>query len=247
MADGVVKPDKRSFVFKPAQPMRLIRKSYTSIIKIGSSLSNNYCWLLPLALITISVCASLIYQDVESYQHPIYQNVDDVPRMPVAIVFGAGIGTPVFKDRVKTAVALYKSGKVMKLLMTGDNRTLNYNEPAAMKAEAMKAGVKDQDIACDYAGFRTYDSLYRARDIFEVDRAVLVTQRYHLPRAMFIAQHLGLTVVGLDAALRPYGTAQCWFDLREIAAVETAWLDVMSGRKPKYLGKKEPLFPQTKA
>jgi SanA protein len=144
-------------------------------------------------------------------------------------------------------VQLYKCGKVQKLLMTGDNSQLNYDEPEAMKAAAVAAGVPARDVVCDYAGFRTYDSLYRARDVFDVHQAVLVTQAYHLPRAIFLARRLGLTVVGMDAALRDYGASQSWFNLRELAAVETAWLDVLTHRKPKFLGKKEPLFVSREA
>lgn len=191
------------------------------------------------------VVAGLMYADVQMSGKPIYHNASDIPQMPVAIVFGAGIDTPELKDRVETAVELYKCGKVQKLLMTGDNGRSDYDEPQAMKARAVKAGIPSQDVVCDYAGFRTYDSLYRARDIFDVQRAILVTQAYHLPRAIFIARRLGLTVVGMDAAIRDYG-AQSWFDLREVAAVEKAWFDVLTQHKPKFLGKKEPLFLSSK-
>ncbi len=185
----------------------------------------------------------LIYQDVENRPYKIYASAEQVPATAVAIVFGAGIGSREFSDRITTAVALYKLGKVKKILMTGDNGQLSYNEPQAMKKVAIKLGVPAADITCDYAGFRTYDSLYRARDIFEVKQAVLVTQRYHLPRAMFLAEKIGLEVVGVDAGIQSYGAIQSWYDLREIAAAEAAWFDVMNGRKPKYLGKKEPLMP----
>lgn len=204
-------------------------------------------WLWLLLLPLVPLCAMvLIYLEVEGHQGSIYENhnVDEVPKMPAAIVFGAGINSLEFHDRVRTAVSLYKSGKVAKLLMTGDNRHMNYNEPIAMKKAAVSLGVPEQDITCDYAGFRTYDSIYRARDVFGLKQAVLVTQRYHLPRAIFLAQSLGLDVVGVDAAVRSYGAWQRWYDLREIAAAEAAWLDVMTQRKPKFLGKREPLFPE---
>ncbi len=197
--------------------------------------------LFVLALIFLALF--LIYQDVENGPYKIYSNVEEVPPTAVAIVFGAGIGSREFNDRIETAVTLYKLSKVKKILMTGDNGQLSYNEPQAMKRVAIKLGVPAADITCDYAGFRTYDSLYRARDIFAVKQAVLVTQRYHLPRAMFLAEKIGLEVVGVDAGIQSYGAIQSWYDLREIAAAEAAWFDVMNGRKPKYLGKKEPLMP----
>jgi SanA protein len=198
-------------------------------------------WLAVSSAVIPLLAMALIYWTVEGNQHGIFSKVDDVPAMPAAIVFGAGIDSTEMKDRVATAVALYKSGKVQKLLMTGDNGHINYNEPMAMKRVAIADGVPDQDIACDFAGFRTYDSLYRARDIFDVQNAVLVTQRYHLPRAIFLAEKLGLKVVGVDAGRHSY-VRQSWYDLREIAAAEAAWLDVITARQPKYLGKKEPLF-----
>lgn len=183
-----------------------------------------------------------IYFEVQRHQDSIYDSTEAVPAMPAAIVFGAGINSREFRDRIDTAVGLYKSGKVLKLLMTGDNRYINYNEPIAMKKAAVSRGVPEQDIVCDFAGFRTYDSLYRARDIFGVKQAVLVSQRYHLPRAIFLAQCLGLKVVGIDAGVHSYGPIQSWYDLREFVAAEAAWLDVIAGRKPKFLGKREPLF-----
>lgn len=184
----------------------------------------------------------IIYGQVQRQGQPIYHQVTAVPSAPVAIVFGAGIDNAVVDDRVMTAVDLYKAGKVRKLLMTGDNGRVDYDEPDSMRAMAVAAGVPAGDVVCDYAGFRTYDSLYRARDIFGVQQAVLVTQAYHLPRALFLARQLGISAFGMDAARRSYG-GQRWFDIREVAAVETAWLDVkLMHRKPKYLGKREPLF-----
>ena len=214
--------------------------------KVASSPPKRRRWLeisgLVGALIVVGLFA--IYNEVENQPYKIFSDVKLVPTTSVAIVFGAGIGSREFKDRVSTASTLYKLGKVKKLLMTGDNGHLSYNEPQAMKDGAIQNGVPAKDITCDYAGFRTYDSLYRAKEIFGVERAVLVTQRYHLPRAMFLAQRLGLEVTGVDAGIQSYGSIQSWYDFREIIAAETAWLDVMTEHKPKFLGKKEPLFPE---
>lgn len=203
-------------------------------------------WLILLLIVVSPALAMfLIYQEVERHKDGIYGTVAAVPQMPAAIVFGAGINSREFHDRIETAVSLYKEGKVTKLLMTGDNRYHNYNEPIAMKKAAVSLGVPEEDITCDFAGFRTYDSLYRAREIFGIKQAVLVSQRYHLPRAIFLAQNLGLQVVGVDAAIRSYGRAwQSWYDIREVAASEAAWFDVVTRRKPKFLGKKEPIFPE---
>jgi SanA protein len=201
-------------------------------------------WIFVWLFLAPLIAFGLVYNTVENGNYTIYSDVRQVPNMPAAVVFGAGIQSREAHDRVVTAVSLYKSGKVKKLLMTGDNGHVSYNEPEAMKRDAMQLGVPASDIACDYAGFRTYDSVYRAIQIFGLDKAVLVTQRYHLPRAMYLARHLGLDVVGLDASVQSYGKIQSWYDLREIGAAQAAWLDVAIGRKPKFLGKKEPIFPE---
>jgi SanA protein len=195
-----------------------------------------YCAMAATVLVVVGL---LIYLDIRKQGVPVYHTIGEVPEAPVAIVFGAGIGSAVLADRVKTAVDLYKSGKVRKILMTGDNSHVDYNEPNAMRSLAVASGVANADIACDCAGFRTYDSLYRARNIFDVTQAVLVTQAFHQPRAIYIAKHLGISVVGIDAARQSYGIEQCFFELREVVATEAAWLDVFTRRKPKFLGKKE--------
>ena len=196
-------------------------------------------------LVALGLGFALIFLNVHSYSRLICPSVTAAPSEPVAIVFGAA--SVVLTDRVATGVELYRAGKVRKLLMTGDNSRDGYNEPAAMKQEALALGVPAQDIVCDYAGFRTYDSLYRARDIFGVRSAILVTQGYHLPRALFLGRKLGLDVVGVDAAKRAYG-GQFGFDLREIAAVEIAWVQAtVTHPRPRFLGKPEPLFVRGKA
>ncbi len=191
------------------------------------------------------VGGSAAYANVHSYGRLICLDAASAPTRPVAIVFGAA--SVILTDRVATGVELYKAGKVRKLLLTGDNSRNGYNEPAAMRAQALQLGVPAKDIACDYAGFRTYDSLYRARDIFGVRSAILVTQGYHLPRALFLGRKLGMDVVGVDAAKRAYG-GQLGFDLREIGAVEIAWVQAtITHPRPKFLGKPEPVFPRQEA
>lgn len=173
--------------------------------------------------------------------------VVDVPPKPVAVVFGARVRrsgelSSVLEDRVRTAVELYRSGKVRKLLMTGDNSRKEYDEPTAMKEFAVLQGIPERDIALDYAGFRTYDSCYRARAIFGVKSAILVTQRYHLPRALYTAQAMGLDAVGCVADRHRYG-AQRWFSFREQWSTLVAWLQVnVTKPKPHFLGPPVELF-----
>ncbi len=168
----------------------------------------------------------------------------EAPTRRVAIVFGAGLrrdGTPspVLEDRVATAAELYFSKKVEKLLMSGDNRFLDYNEPGAMLNYALKLGVPRADIVLDYAGRRTYDTCYRAKVIFGVSAAILVTQDFHLPRALFTCNALGLPAVGVSADRRPYtGPA----NLREYPASLVAIWDVWISRPLPVLGNPEPIF-----
>lgn len=164
------------------------------------------------------------------FRGQMYDLVDETPPMPAAIVFGAGYWpsgrlSDALADRMDTAIGLYKMGKVNKLLLTGDNRFEDYNEPAVMADYAQARGVPRQDLVLDYAGRRTYASCYRAGAIFGVERAVLVTQQFHLPRALFTCDRLGLEVVGVVADRHHYGRAP-WYRVREVLALGRAWFDV---------------------
>ena len=123
---------------------------------------------------------------------------------PVAIVFGAGVRpdgrlSPMLQHRMDTAISLYRSGAVRKLLVSGDNSTAQYNEPGRMYDYAVAQGVQPADVVRDFAGRRTYDTCYRAKEIFGVTEAILVTQRFHLPRALFTCRSFGIDAVGLAA------------------------------------------------
>ncbi|MCD6426283.1 MAG: YdcF family protein [Anaerolineales bacterium] len=173
-------------------------------------------------------------------------SVEDVSPTRAAVVFGAGLTssggpTTVLRDRVETAVLLYKAGKVEKVLMSGDNRFINYNEPGAMKAYALELGMPEEDIVLDYAGRRTYDTCYRARDIFLLDDVILVTQNFHLSRALYTCKALGLETVGVSADLRPYREEGYW-NIREIPACMMAYIQVHITKPEPVLGDQEPIF-----
>ena len=169
------------------------------------------------------------------------------PSERVAIIFGAGIrsdGTPtaMLRDRILTGADLYFSGRVEKLLMSGDNRFVNYNEPESMRQFALLAGVPDQAIVLDYAGRRTYDTCYRAKAIFGIKSAILVTQKFHLPRALFLCNMLGLKTVGVEAS-NCYWNGSPWvWDVREQFATIAAFLDLYVSNPSPVLGNPEPLF-----
>ena len=184
------------------------------------------------------------------YAWPRTYKAEDVPSKPIAIVFGAGLwwdGTPspVLRDRVATAAQLYFTGKVNKLLMSGDNRFVNYNEPGAMRDYALGLGVPDEDIVLDYAGQRTYDTCYRAREIFGIKEAILVTQGFHLPRALYTCNQLGVEATGVPADLRDYRRgARIYWHGREIPATLVALWEIHIARPQPILGKPEPIFPK---
>jgi SanA protein len=180
---------------------------------------------------------------------PFIQSSADIPISKVALVFGAGLTrsgkpTPILIDRVTVAANLYFEGKVQKILMSGDNRFLYYKEPGAMQQYAIELGVPSEDIVMDYAGRRTYDTCYRAKSIFDIEDAILVTQTYHLPRALFTCSGLGIKVTGVSADLRRYQTLPyiSW-QIRETIATFVALWDVGVFRPLPVLGTPEPIFP----
>ncbi len=180
----------------------------------------------------------------------IYDDVQDIPNERAAIVFGAGLyrdgsPTPVLRDRVKAASDLYFQGKVEKILMSGDNRFENYDEPTAMMDYAVELGVPAEDIVRDYAGRRTYDTCYRANAIFGLDKAILVTQEFHLPRALYICDQLGVESTGLNADLRYYlKRSRFFWNTRESLATLTAFWDVHVAHPLPVLGEFEPIFTE---
>jgi vancomycin permeability regulator SanA len=173
-----------------------------------------------------------------------FTSVADVPSRPVALVFGAGILpdgslSPMLADRVDAAVALYRSKKVAKLLFSGDNSRPDYNEVGSMERYAVEHGVPQSDITLDFAGFDTYDSCYRARAIFGVTSAVLVTQRYHLPRAVYDCSKLGIDAVGVgtpDWGAYDIGTMTAYEVRETVADVKSAWDVNVSHRSANLMG-----------
>jgi SanA protein len=164
------------------------------------------------------------------YDRLVWTDVAAVSPRPVAVVFGAGIRadgglSPMLRDRMDTAIDLYRAGAVRRLLVSGDNRFVYYNEPGRMY---------------DYAGRRTYDTCYRASAIFGVTRAILVTQRFHLPRALFTCRSLGVDAMGFSADRRVY-RSNSYYRFRDLFATLRAWWDVKIARPVPVLGPRESL------
>lgn len=214
---------------------RLIKRLFITLFLLGAI---GAITVIAFNLITHATYAARMYPSAATVP-------TDAPR--IAIVFGAGLTrsggpTPVLYDRVATAADLYQRGLIDKLLLTGDNRFESYNEPEAMRQTALKLGIPDSALVLDYAGRRTYDSCYRARSIFGVDRAILVTQAFHLDRALYLCASFGIDSIGVAADRREYAaSSETWWSIREAAATVAAWLDVNVLKPTPVLGEKLPI------
>lgn len=210
-------------------------------LKIGFAVS--------IATLVVIVAPRLVVHSAYSglrYSGPEAVPSNEEPR--VALVFGAGLSSGgsrpsvVLYDRVATAADLYHAGRASKLLMSGDNRFVEYNEPEVMRATAIDLGVPEKDIVLDYAGRRTYDSCYRAKEIFGVERAVLVTQSFHLDRALYLCNSLGIDAIGVAADRHVYREDSLrWWHVREIPAVLSAWFDLNVRHPVPVMGEKLPI------
>ena len=161
------------------------------------------------------------------------------------LVLGCGVKedgspTPMLRDRMKTGIQLYQSGAAPKLLLSGDHGRENYDEVGVMREMALEAGMPAEDIFMDHAGFSTYDSISRAVRVFQAKKAVIVTQRYHLYRALYSAQHLDLEARGYAADLREY-TGQTGREIREILARDKEFFKLLVKPDPQYLGEAIPV------
>lgn len=191
--------------------------------------------LTPLALMAYVAAATHPHRHTE---------IARVPAEQVALVFGAGVSpdgrlSRMLADRVRAAANLYHRGQAQKLLMSGDNSTSEYDEVTAMKNYAIELGVAAEDITLDYAGFSTYESCYRAREIFGVRRAIAVTQSYHLPRAVYTCQQLGIATSGLgtpDWGAYPSGLMQRYALREMLATLNALWELHITRPLPTFLG-----------
>ena len=173
------------------------------------------------------------------------ENASSVSDADCILVLGAGIRTdgspsPMLQDRLNTGIALYQNGAAPKLFMSGDHGRKKYNEVQTMKDIALDQGVPSEDVFMDHAGFSTYDSLYRARDVFQARKVIIVTQKYHLYRALYIARSLGLDAWGVSADTRRY-RGQSQRDFREILARDKDFFVSVFKPVPKYLGDTIPI------
>jgi SanA protein len=193
-------------------------------------------------LLALVVC--LANYKINSFSEPfVFDTIDSLPSCKTAIVLGTskymanGTRNSFFYNRIKAAEELFKSGKIKAVIISGDNSLTYYNEPQDMKQELMKAGVPDSVIYLDYAGFRTFDSMIRAKEIFGQSKLIVVSQKFHNERAIFIARKYGIEAYGYNAedvnSAIGFKTR-----IRELFARVKVFIDVYGDKKPKFLGEK---------
>ncbi len=217
---------------KRSVPKSKFRRRLRLVIRLAAILLGAV--LISAGLINIMMTAtgsSKIYKSTDSIS---FEGADCI------LVLGAGVredGSPshMLEDRLKTAVAIYNTGICSTLLMSGDHGQVEYDEVSAMRDYVLDNGIPAENVFLDHAGFSTYDSIYRARDVFGAKKIIIVSQRYHLYRALYLAQSLGLEAVGVDAELRTY-VGQAWRDTREVIARAKDFAYGVFKPKPTYLG-----------
>lgn len=186
--------------------------------------------------VLLALCALVVLANtavLRSGNARVRASIDELAPAPVAIVLGAAVkrdGTPshALEDRLQQALELYRAGKVKKLLLSGDHGAAHYDETNTMRRWMQERGVPGEDLFCDHAGFSTYDTFARAKCIFGVERAIVVTQRFHLARALYTAQEFGIDAQGTPCDRRTYRKG-AWFEVRELgsrtkACIQAGWL-----------------------
>ncbi|HRD53041.1 MAG TPA: ElyC/SanA/YdcF family protein, partial [Flavobacteriales bacterium] len=190
-----------------------------------------------IALLVLVTCDQVIKVRSKHYLH---DSIAATPVNEVGLVLGTsdrarGGGTNLFfKHRIEAAAALYRTGKVKHLLVSGDNGTLSYNEPRQMRRALMAAGVDSAAITLDFAGFRTLDSVVRAKKVFGQQAFTVISQRFHNERAVYLARHHGIDAIGFNAAdPPPRWSIRTW--LRERLARVKLFIDLLVGKEPRFL------------
>lgn len=206
--------------------------------------------MLVFAFVCTLLCIAVIYvvdNHVSKVGSDYIVSGDNVPEADAIIVLGAYVfpeGQPsaMLKDRLDTGIKLYNKDRAPKLILTGDHGQKGYDEVNGMREYVQSRGIVRDDIFMDHAGFCTYDSIYRARDVFMVKKAIVVTQKYHLKRALYIARKLGIEAYGVSADKRRYA-GQDYYNAREVAARFKDYVQVNILRsKPRFLEEAIPVW-----
>ncbi len=207
-------------------------------------LANTLLGSILLTLVLVVFCYWRIEVSSSNY---VYSNVDEVPFNHVGLVLGTsknlqnGQSNPYFTNRIRAAARLYHSGKISRIILSGDNGSIYYNEPVDMKRALLRYGVPEKNIYLDYAGFRTLDSVIRCQKVFGQSRFTVISQEFHNKRAVFISRKTGIEAVAFNASDLHYNNMG--MDLRECLARVKAFLDIyLLKEQPRFLGDRIPVF-----
>ena len=209
-------------------------------MSLRKTITISLLFIFCLALATIFICNKII---TDKANGSLYADAKNIPFNKVGLLLGTAKftgngGNNFYYDyRILAAAELIKNVKIKYLIISGDNSRNNYNEPAAMRADLMAAGIDSTIIYLDYAGFRTFDSMVRLKDIFGQDTVTIISQQFHNERALYTAYKLGITAIGFNA--KDVGNRQgVKTQLREKLARVKSLLDFWFNKKPKFLGDK---------
>lgn len=226
-----VQIERHSVILNPLT--RQMKRKYSYILLL----------LVLLPLLVMGICNLIIE---ETARGKTYSRVEEIPANKVGLVLGTARGltqgglNPFYTHRIQATVALYKAGKIQYVLVSGDNGSIYYNEPMSIQKDLVKAGIPTDRIFLDYAGFRTLDSMVRAREIFGLDSVTVISQEFHNERAIYLARKKGLVAIGYNAADLEGGEGQN-VRFREYFARVKVFVDLMMNTQPKYFGERIPI------
>jgi SanA protein len=215
----------------------MTKKFFKSILKVSFV-------LLLMLLALVWWCNRWVANSTEQQT---YSSIDSIPFRNVGLVLGTneiwhGGENPFFENRIEAAAALYNAGKIKYIIVSGDNHVKNYDEPVAMKNALIRLGIPASAIFLDYAGFRTFDSVIRCRDVFGQDTITIISQQFHNERALFIANHAKMSAIGFNAKNASESFSVETY-LREYLARCKAVLDLyVLNTQPKFLGPKVKIY-----
>lgn len=197
---------------------------------------------LAIAVILIIIAAAISWHVSSTTSNILYDSADRIPSNRVGVILGtskyikSGHLNGYFSNRIDAAVELYRCKKIVRIVASGDHGRFDYNEPEDMKQELVRRGVPASHIYLDYAGFRTFDSIYRMKAVFGLTQFTIISQKFHNQRAAYIAQHLSLNVIGYNAK-DPEQFGAFLAKVREYFARIKLQMDLLFDRKPKFLGR----------
>lgn len=226
--------DEKSITFKE-KTIRFVKKYWKRALLVSFIIA-------ALAFLIPFIAYKVVENDTEEH---LYENVDDIPYNRVGLVLGtnpkvkSGRDNFYFVYRIEACAELYHAKKISKILVSGDNSTKEYDEPECMKQALMAKGVPEEDIVLDYAGFRTLDSIIRAKEIFGQTKLTIISQRFHNERAVYIARWYDIDAIGYNAKeIRNSRSFLKTGYIREGLARVKMFLDLWFGADPKFLGEK---------